>query len=180
MEFHKYKNIKSKLIDKNPYWEYLIDEYILPTGNIGKYYYVRTNGSVMVVPQTNDNQFILTKQYRYLDKKMSLEFPGGGIKYNTSPIETAVNELREETGAIASEIYKIGEFNPFNGVTDEICNVYFAKVSEFTEQTLDESEEIEVLKLSLNEIVSKIKSGEIYDGMTISAFTIYYVSKVLN
>jgi len=176
----KFKKITSKLINKNPYWEYLIDEYYLPNGNIGKYYYVHTNGSVMIIPQTDDNRFILTKQYRFLDKKFSIEFPGGGIKNNSTAFESALDELKEETGAIASEIYKIGEFNPFNGVTDEICNVFLAKVSEFTSQSLDESEEIEILQLSLDEIVSKIKSGEIYDGMTISAFAIYYVSKVLN
>lgn len=176
MKIKKYEQISKKIIDKNPYWEYLIDEYRLPNNNVGQYYYVHTPGSVMIIPILPDKTFLMTKQYRYLDKKFSIEFPGGGIKRNKTPLEAAIDELKEETGAMAEKITKIGEFNPFNGVTDEICNVFVANVSEISSQSLDESEEIEILKLSLDKIISLIKSGEIYDGMTLSAFTIYYVS----
>jgi len=179
VECNKFGRISRKLIDKNPYWKYYVDEYRFPNGNIGKYYHIETNGSVMIVPILDNGLFLMTRQYRYLDKRYSFEFPGGGIKSGDTVEEAARTELIEETGAIPSEIVQIGRFNPFNGVTSEICNVFFAKISNFVEQRLDESEEIEVMKFSLNDIVNMIESGEIYDGMTISAFTIYYVSQIL-
>ncbi len=179
MECNKFGRISRKLIDKNPYWNYYVDEYILPNGNIGKYYHVETNGSVMIVPILENGLFLMTKQYRYLDKRYSYEFPGGGVKSGKTLEEAARAELIEETGAIPSEIVQIGMFNPFNGVTSEICNVFYAKISNFVEQHLDESEEIEIMKFSLDDIVNMIRAGEIYDGMTISAFSIYYVSHIL-
>lgn len=76
----KYSTISKQTIDINPYWNYVIEEYILPDFNIGKYYYVESNGSTIIIPKLSNGNFLLTKQFRYLNKKFSLEFPGGGIK----------------------------------------------------------------------------------------------------
>ena len=129
----------------------------------------------MIVPLLENGELLMTEQYRYLDKRISIEFPGGGVKAKGEYLASALDELAEETGASAQKITYIGEFNPFNGVTDEICEVYIAEGIEISEAMPEASEDIKVLKLTCEQIVDKIKTGEIYDGMTITAFTLFYL-----
>jgi ADP-ribose pyrophosphatase len=175
----KFNQISSKYIFRNPYWDYKFDKYVLPDKTEGDYYYVETPGSVMIIPLTKDNKVIFVRQFRYLNQKYSLEFPGGGIKINSSPIDNAIAELREEAGIISKNISKIGEFNPFNGVTNEICNVFIAEDIEFVNSSPDNSEEFDIITLNFNEINQLIKKNEIWDGMTLSAWSLYYFSNIL-
>jgi len=172
--YRKYQKVSEKIVESNPYWDYRVDEYILPNLKQGKYYYVHTPGSAMVIPIL-DGKFVMTNQYRYLNRKMSLEFPGGGLKPDYSPRENALLELKQETGYVAGELIEIGQFNPCNGLTDEICYVFLAKNLELSKQDLDESEEISPILLSKSEIESKIKKGEIWDGMTLASWSLYLV-----
>ncbi len=175
----KYTQIFSKYMYRNPYWDYKFDKYILPDMSEGEYHYVETPGSVMIIPITNDNRVIFVKQFRYLNQKFSLEFPGGGVKSHFSNLENAISELREESGIVANKITKIGEFNPFNGVTNEICFVYIAEDLHFLNSMPENSEEFELLSLSLQDIKQMIKKNEIWDGMTLSAWSLYYFSIVV-
>ncbi len=173
----KYDTISQKKVFSNPYWEYLLESYMFPDGSIGDYHYVRTNGSVMIIPQTSDNKFVLTKQFRYLNKKFSWEFPGGGIKKDTDSLKNARQELQEETGYFSDNLIKIGIFNPFNGVTDEICNVYLAKNLILSEAMPDNSEEFEIAVFSKQEIELMIRTNEIWDGMTLAVWSIFQFSE---
>ncbi|MCX7909661.1 MAG: NUDIX hydrolase [Ignavibacteria bacterium] len=168
----KYIKIAEKTIDVNPYWHYKIDEYILPNGKKANYYYAHTPGSTMIIPQFG-KEFILTVQFRYLNQKKSIEFPGGGVKQQVSIEENAKLELLQETGFYAKEIKPIGYFNPCNGLTDEICYVFYTNELIKEKQDLDESEEIEVLFLREEEIEQKIQNGEIWDGMTLASWLLY-------
>ena len=170
------ETISSVVKYSNPYWEYKFDEYKLPNGNIGEYHYVNSFGSTIVIPRNDNGNYILTRQYRYLNKKYSIEFPGGGLKRGVDPIENALNELKEETGYIAKEIFLIGDYNPFNGVTNEICKVYLATDLLKGSAKPDISEEFEILEINYKEIINKISKGEIWDGMTLSAWVLYYYS----
>lgn len=175
----KYSRISSETIHSNPYWNYKFDEYVLPSGSNGKYYYVDSRGSTLIIPKLYDGKFVLTKQYRYLNKLESIEFPGGGLSQNCTSEKNALNELEEETGFKAENISLLGEYNPFNGVTNEICKVFLAEKLIKTEQKLDESEQIELLFLTFDEINNLIISNKIWDGMSISAW-MFYLLKIKN
>ncbi len=167
------RQLSSKLFAKNPWWEYRLDSYEQPDGSVSEYHYVHTPGSVMILPITDEGKFILVKQFRYLNQREGLEFIGGGIKPGKSAEESAHDELLEEAGIIADEIILIGEFNPMNGVTDEICNIFVAHSLKNTVAKPDASEEFEVAELSNTEISDFIKSGIIWDGMTLAAFALF-------
>lgn len=163
----------SEVILENPYWQYRKDTYSLPSGKEGDYHYVHTLGSVFVIPVTSDGKLILLRQYRYLNRRESIEFIGGGIKHGQSAELAARAELSEEAGITAKELLKIGEFNPFNGVTDEICTVFVAKGLTFGTARPDESEEFERLEHLPQVLREMIARGEIWDGMTLAAFALY-------
>ena len=81
--------------------------------------------------------------------------------------------MLEETGYEAKQIIEIAGFNPFNGVTNEISKVFLMKELQFLGNSPDDSEEFELLQLSKTDIHSLIKKGEIWDGMTLAAWSLF-------
>jgi len=115
----------------------------------------------------------MTKQYRYLNQKPSIEFPGGGIKKGLEPLQNAMEELEEESGYCTNNIIELGSFNPFNGVTDEICHVFLARDLVKCKAKPEPSEEFEIFEINHEKIINFIKRGEIWDGMTLAAWSVY-------
>jgi ADP-ribose pyrophosphatase len=167
-----WKKITSDIKFKNPWWTYVFDKCRLPNGKEYEYHYVHTSGSSFIIPVKENGKILLVNQYRYLNDRFSIEFPGGGIKENQTPEFVARKELIEETG-LSGELEKIGYFNPYNGISDEICHVFIAKnLQPSDEEVKDEQEEFEIIELSPEEIEKKIQSNEIYDGMTMASWAI--------
>jgi len=172
MALKAWKKLSESVFFRNPWWTYKKDVIVLPSGKTGEYHYVYTNGSSMVVPILGDGKLILVNQYRYLLGKESIEFPCGSVKNGSTHDKTAREELLEETGYSARVLMPAGEFNPYNGVTSEICRVYVARELEFLGGTPDDTEEFEIIRLAPDEVDKQIQTGVIWDGMTIAAWSI--------
>lgn len=170
MPISKWKKLGEKELYKNPWWVYRQDTFMLPNGEVGEYFYVHTSGSSMIIPVLDDGRIVMVKQYRYLCDEESIEFPSGGVKAGSDYSRTANEELAQEAGLRASDLQLVGKFNPYNGVTNEICRVYVARGLKKTDAKPDPTEEFEQLHLSPSEIDTKIQSGEVWDGMTIAAW----------
>ncbi len=98
-------------------------------------------------------------QVRYLGGRESLEFPCGAVKDGSTHDQTAWHELAEETGFSAVSLACIGEFNPYNGVTDELCRVYVARDLRSVGASPDETEQFELVHLLPGEISLRIREG---------------------
>lgn len=114
MSLQRWKRIRLAEEIKNPWWTYRKDVAELPSGKQVEYHHVHTNGSSLVMPVLEDGRIVLVRQYRYLCDRESLEFPCGSVKNGSTFIETALEELAEETGFVARELTQIGMFNPYN------------------------------------------------------------------
>lgn len=169
MSLKKLETLASKLLFKNPYWEYKLDRYTLPDGSAGEYHYVHSPGAAMAIPVHDDGSITLVRQFRYLWKKDSIEFPCGGVKNGDYP-GTARNELAEEARLAAGELKQVAEFNPFNGATDEVCKVYLATRLAEASGTRDASEEFEIIRISVAEFEKMVEQREVWDGMTLAAW----------
>ncbi len=172
MPLRAWRKIAEETLFRNPWWTYRRDDVTLPNGKPGEYHYVHTNGSSLIIPVMADGQILTVNQYRYLARRESIEFPCGAVKDGADYETTARHELAEETGYEAGTLEIVGEFNPYNGVTDEICRVHIARNLRHVGSSPDETEEFELVPLSAGEIDAKISSGEIWDGMTIAAWQI--------
>ena len=171
------EKISSSLIISNPWWDYRKDIYKMPAGIEGEYHYVDSKGSTMVIPVFDDGTISMIRQFRYLNGKVSIEFPGGGQKHHLSFEQNALEELREEAGLIPQSIKLIAEFNPFNGVTNELCRVFLAEGLVECESKPEPSEEFEIIRLNKLEILRLIQKGEIWDGMTLASWALYQLSE---
>lgn len=171
MSLKKLETLASRTLFTNPYWEYRLDDYTLPDGTAGEYHYVHSHGAALVIPVHEDGSVALVKQFRYLWKKESIEFSCGGVK-NEDFLGTARNELAEEAHLAAAGWTQVAEFNPFNGATDEVCKVYLATGLSETSRARDASEEFEIMTMPVGEFEELIDRGEIWDGMTLAAWTL--------
>ena len=81
-------------------------------------------------------------------------------------------ELEEETGFTCNTLTYIGSFNPFNGVTTEMCDVFIARGLTPVTVACDSTEEFEVLARSMDELDGMIAANEIWDGMTLAALAL--------
>lgn len=171
MALKEWKFKSSEIKFSNPWWEYRLDKCYIPNGREYDYHYVHTGGSVMIAPVMDNGNLILVNQYRYLNKRFSIEFPAGGMKIGEEPEPIAHKELIEETG-FDGDLQKIGFFNPYNGVTSEFCHVYIARnLVPSKMETKDEQEEFEHLYLNPHVIEEKIIANEIHDGMTMAVWS---------
>lgn len=163
----------SEVVLENPYWQYRLDRYELGDGSEAAYHYAHTPGSVMVIPITDSDAFVMVRQYRYLNRRESIEFPGGGVKSGLGIEASAHSELREETGSDCRLLTPIGSFNPMNGLTDELCSVFVATGLKPSAASPDKTEEFIVEELSYQECLTLIANGKLWDGMTLAALAIF-------
>jgi len=169
------KKISEEIIHQNPWWQYKHDVFENSHGLKGEYYYGETKaGMAIVVPVLSDDCIVLVLQYRYLDDKQSIEFPAGGIGEDNSPLEAAKRELFEETGCIADDYVKLGEFQASNGILRDKSHVFLAQVVEQKEAQPDETEELEVIYRRPDEIDEMIRKNEIWDGQTMAAWALVH------
>jgi ADP-ribose pyrophosphatase len=178
MALEKWKKLDTVTKFTNKWWSYKVDKYLFPNGKEGEYHYAFTYGSVFIVPVTDEGRIIMVRQYRYLNDRFSIEFPGGGVKKENGHDDEARKELIEETGR-DGELVFAGMFNPYNGVSNEICKVYIARnLKPSTEFIKDDSEEFEIGEYTYEEIETMVNNNEIYDGMTLASWSL--VRKKLN
>lgn len=166
------KKVSSEIIHKNPWWEYKNDKIIRSDGSEGEYAYIETPGNSIVVPVLDDGRLILVRQYRYLNEKWSIEFPGGGIHAGESPSDGAKRELLEESGYSTENLIKIGNFEPSVGVIKDMSHVFIAnELSLVKAPQSDIFEHTEVILRRVDEFEEMIKRGEIWNGQTLGAWT---------
>lgn len=166
------KKISEETLHENPWWKYKHDTYEKPNGQVGDYFYGDTPGMALIIPVLPDGRLVLTLQHRYLQDKQSIEFPGGGIKENQSPIEAAKLELSEETGFISSDMIKIGTFYDLKGLFRHESHIFLAHVTNQSKQHLDDTEEIDILYRKPEDFEEMIKNNEIWDAETIAAWAL--------
>ncbi|TAL31078.1 MAG: NUDIX hydrolase [Spirochaetes bacterium] len=170
MALDRWKTLSTKLVIRNPWWSYILDTVRGAGGREGEYHFVRTPGSVIIVPVRDDGAIVMVRQYRYLMERESLEFPAGGMKEGEAPAERARRELIEETGMDGS-IEFVGRFNPCKGIIDEWSHVFIARdLMPSNEFHKDDSEEFEIDAHQPSEIDRMIRENEIADGMTMAAW----------
>ncbi len=168
----RWKKISETVVNRNNHWTYKLDKFEIPNRGKGEYHYVHTNGSTLVIPILSSGKILLVNQYRYLVEEEVLEFPCGVLEENYEPAENAQKELREETGYEAGKLHFVGKFIPYSGVSDEISYVFIAENLKENPLPADETEEFELVELTVKELDEMISSNKIKDGMTLAAWTI--------
>jgi ADP-ribose pyrophosphatase len=151
-----------------------IDKVTLPNNEEKTFSYLNFAKGVCILPITEDHKVLCIKQYRHSIKNWQWELPAGMIDHDDlPPIETAKKELEEETGYSAEEWLDLGSFYPSPGSTSEEIFLFAAADLRVSEQNLENSEQIELHKISMEELKNLVKNGEFKHGAGLAAILRY-------
>lgn len=176
------KRLKQNIVFENR-WLRLYDDAIEhPDGSSGTYSWVQRNngrGGAIVVPRLPDGRILLLKIHRYVPDRWSWEFPGGGTDEGESAEETALRELGEEAGIQATSTRVIGRFSSDTGFIQVLHTAVLAELSNGVEDSLqlDAQESVtEARFVTEREAWDMVASGDIFDGITVTALGLLKVS----
>ena len=149
-----------------------------PTGQTGQYIVNEARDWVIVIPASGED-FLMVRQWRHGEKGLSVEFPGGVVDAGEDPLDAARRELKEETGATAKQLTKLGVMNPNPALFSNHVHVFLAEKLEFSgEQNLDSDEYVSYLTLPQHEVLQKLGGGEYCHALMASAAALYLARQV--
>ena len=133
---------------------------------------VERSDCVCVVPLDSSGNVIMVQQYRKAAEETLLEIPAGGIEPGEVPQEAVIRELQEEIGHTADTLSHLSSFWITPGFCTEMMHAYLATDLRPSSLQQDEDEDIQVVKVPLENIPGMVRRGEIKDAKSISALSL--------
>jgi len=169
-----WKRLSSTLVYENDWMQVREDDVVNPGGGNNLYGHVHfKNVAVAILPLDEDGNTWLVGQSRYTLGEYSWELPMGGAPRSETPLEAAKRELREETGLTASEWTEVLRLHTSNSITDEVGVVFLAKGLEQGETDFEETEDLAVRKVPVEEAIRMAMEGGITDAISVAALLAY-------
>jgi ADP-ribose pyrophosphatase len=162
-----YKILKSITKYKGKVLDLRLDKVKFPNDMVFEREVVEHGGAVGIVPLCKDKRIILVRQYRHPIRDTLLEIPAGTIDPDETVEDCAFRELREETGATAAALHKLGEFYTTPGYSSEMLHLFLAMVENESEPEPEDDELLEVVRVSLDQVLEMVTEAKIRDGKTI-------------
>jgi len=127
---------------------------------------------IAVVPVLDDGRLVLVRQYRKPAERILLEVPAGGVDSGENAEEAVRREMLEETGYRVGSTELLTSFYTSPGYTTELMHLFLASNLEAGQPT-EETDQIEVVPLTLDEAFRRIETGEMADAKSILALLMY-------
>ncbi len=165
-----WQTLDVKTIYDNPWIKVTHREVLNPSGGSGIYGVVHfKNIAIAIVPIDEEGYTWIVGQYRYALSHYSWEVPEGGGPLEVPPIDSAKRELLEETGITAKNWIEVGELHISNSVTDERGVIFVAKDLSFGSSQPEETEQLALKRIHLDEAVEMVLNRKITDAMAMVA-----------
>ena len=180
-----WEEIHTEHLIKDEWIDFRRSTYRFPDGRVFKPFYTYSRRDyVVVVASDEEGNYLCVRQFRQGIRQVTTEFPAGGIERKDGKeygrqqgvsaedaLFAAKRELLEETG------YESGEWEhlltvPSNAtIADNYAHLFMARnCRQVSGQSLDETEFLNVIKLSEKEIEQMIAEGEFQQAMHVTAW----------
>jgi ADP-ribose pyrophosphatase len=172
MQDERWKVLRTKLVGS-----FSIREVELPTGKRLDYLVIGYPQAAAALALTDDQKVVMVGQYRYAVNEYSWEIPSGGIEDGESADSCARRELKEETGYSPGRLEPLITYHPSNAASDQAIHVFLALDLKRGEPEPAREEPVEeTIKIALvpfDELLKRVRQGEIHDASTIIAVLLY-------
>ena len=185
IEVLEWKEISTEHIIQDEWIDFRKSAYRFPDGSVFEPFYSYSRRDYVVIVSSDvDGNFLCVRQFRQGIKKVTTEFPAGGIERkdgreygegNDLSTENALlaakRELLEETGYESDEWKHLLTVPSNATMADNYAHLYVARnCRRVSEQSLDETEFLNVMLLSAQEIEEMIEKGEFQQAIHIMAW----------
>ena len=171
MENNNWKIVDENVVYENKWISLHHYNVINPNGGEGIYGKVHfKNIAIGIIPIDEDGNTWLVGQHRFPLNMYSWEIPEGGCPLNEMPLAAAKRELLEETGLVANHWEQILTMHLSNSVSDELSIVFIAKDLTQQQAEPEETEQLQIKKLPLQEAFKMVENNTITDSISVAAF----------
>ncbi|MDP2632527.1 MAG: NUDIX hydrolase [Candidatus Curtissbacteria bacterium] len=177
VNYHKQKSIKwntvkSKVILDNYYCRVIQEEVLTSTGKVvPEYFLVSRRDVVIIVPVTKSGKFVLIREYKHGVGQQILMFPAGLVDTDKNARDTAIKELREETGYNTGRVHFLGTFYEYPSNDTHKVYVFLAKnLPEAPSGSISKDEETELLYLTQDKLKKMILKNELKLATAVCAY----------
>ena len=181
----EWEEIRTEHIVQDEWIDFRRSAFRFPDGSeFEPYYSYSRRDYVVIVARDTEGKYVCVRQYRYGIKAVTTEFPAGGIERRNGreygktgdasaedALAAAKRELLEETG-YASDEWRFLLKVPSNAtIADNYAYLFeAANCRKVSGQELDDTEFLNVIGLTENEIESLIGRGEFQQAMHVAAW----------
>ncbi len=169
--------LNSQLVFQGTFLKVIRDRVRTMSGQERDREYIRHPGAALIIPLKDNGKVIMEKQYRHAVQNIFLEFPSGKIDKGESTLQTAQRELKEETGYSAGKWTFLTTIHPVIGYADEKIDLFLAENLFAGTAQPDDDEHLELLELSLDELLQKTEIGEVSDVKT--QIAVFWLEKII-
>lgn len=176
----KWKTLDSDYLFKEDWFTVRKDTCERTDGKIIDPYYVFEFPEwVTALAVTADGKVLMVRQYRHALGEVGIELPGGCVDKTDENFEDAIRrELLEETGYAFESAHYLGKISANPSTNSNLMHMFVATGGRrIKEQDLDENEQIDVLEISFEDLITLVEEKRINQAMHIS--TILYALRYL-
>jgi ADP-ribose pyrophosphatase len=134
---------------------------------------VEHSDCIAVVALDEQGNILMVRQFRHAVDRFLLEIPAGGIDPGEEPIDSVRRELQEEIGYFPRKIDKLGGFYATPGYGTEYLHCFVTTDLMPARLVAEDTDDIELVRVSPDEIPRLIASGEICDAKSIAALLMF-------
>ncbi|MFZ5862479.1 MAG: NUDIX hydrolase [Nitrospirota bacterium] len=147
----------------------------LPDGREGRREIVAPPNAVGVLPITDQGVVYLVRQYRTALERTILEIPAGILEPGEDPEQTARRECGEEIGLSPARLEPLFGYYHSVGFSTGRIEVFLGRdLRPAPHAKPDGTEFLEVVTMPFDELLDRVRRGEIVDSKTLLAATWYH------
>ena len=154
----RWKKIREKLA-YDGWRKIIVKSFLMPNEKEADFDIIGNGSYVTIAAFTKEKKAILVRQYRPGPEMIMTSFSEGYIDNKESFEDAAKRELLEETGYLAEEVVLLKIIRKAYSTEEQVC-VLATNCYKVGPQKLDEQEFIEVLIMSIEELMELIKDPQ--------------------
>ena len=181
----EWEEVSCEHVIRDEWIDFRRSAYRFPDGSVFEPYYSYSRRDyVVIVASDEDGNYICVRQFRHGIKEVTTEFPAGGIERNDGreyggsrdvsaedALDAARRELFEETGYESDEWERLLTVPSNATIADNYAHLFVAKnCRKVAGQNLDDTEFLQVIRLTPEQIEELIFAGRFQQAMHVTAW----------